>query len=416
MHERIERVDALRGLALFGIAVIHFMEQFLGAMPPTEHMSYAQHGVADRLIEALGFVFIRGKGFALFSFLFGLSFALQMQHAERRSPGVDFRPRFAWRLLILGGIGLLHGLLYGGDILFIYAMLGLPLLLFYNVSDRWLVMVALVLILGTPRLAYQAFSPVPTTEQLTQAAARTKIETERHWETLTRGSIIDVARANAAKALPNKVDFQLGFMGRGYQTFGLFLLGLWAGRRRVFENVEENMALFRRAFRWSVGPAAAIGILALAGMTYAAFHPQTQGGDGPPMNPWTWQIVVGITFYDAWNFATTVFYIAGFVLISRKASVDRWLRLLAPVGRLALTNYLAQTVFGSFLFMGFGLGLLGTVGNSVTLPIGLAFFALCAWVSTVWLERYRFGPMEWIWRSLTLLQAQPFRRRPAAES
>ena len=189
-----------------------------------------------------------------------------------------------------------------------------------------------------------------------------------------------------------------------------------AGRRRVFENVEENMALFRRAFRWSVGPAAAIGILALAGMTYAAFHPQAQGGDGPPMNPWTWQILVGITFYDAWNFATTIFYIAGFVLISRKVSVDRWLRLLAPVGRLALTNYLAQTIFGSFLFMGFGLGLLGTVGNSVTLPIGLAFFALCAWVSTVWLERYRFGPMEWIWRSLTLLQAQPFRRRPAAES
>jgi len=416
VHERIERVDALRGLALLSIAVIHFMEQFLGAMPPAEHMSYTQHGVADRLIEALGFVFIRGKGFALFSFLFGLSFALQMQHAETRSPGSDFRPRFAWRLLILGAIGLVHGLLYGGDILLIYAVLGLPLLMFYNVRDRWLIIVAMVLILGAPRIAYQAFSPAPTATTLAQLAAKTKVETERHWETLTHGSLVDVARANATRALPSKAEFQLGFMGRGYQTFGLFLLGLWAGRRRIFENLEENRALFRRAFRWSVGPAALIGILALAGMTYAAFHPQAQGGDGAPVNPWIWKIVAGITLYDAWNFACTMCYIAGFVLITRWARVDRLLRLLAPVGRLALSNYLAQTIFGSFLFMGFGMGLLGTVGNSITVPIGLAFFALCAWVSTLWLRSYHYGPMEWLWRSLTLLRAQPFRRRRAVEA
>jgi uncharacterized protein len=410
MSDRIERIDALRGWALLGIAVIHFMEQFLGAMPPPGMMSYAQHGIADRIIEGLGFILIRGKGFALFSFLFGLSFALQMQHAEARNPEGDFRPRFAWRLVILGIIGGLHGLLYGGDILLIYAVLGLPMLFFYKVPDRWLIALGLLLILGAPRLVYHVASPAPTAAKLAQAASKSQNEARQHWDRLTRGSFVEVARSNASSALKNKIDFQLGFIARGYQTFGLFLLGLWAGRNRLFENVEENLSRFRRAFRWTVGPALAIGAVVLAGMIYAALRPGTNGGDGPPGNLWTWPMVLGITLYDAWNFLFTVFYVAFFVLVSRWARAGRWLLLLAPVGRMALTNYLLQTIFGSLLFMGFGLGLLGTVGNAVTLPIGLAFFCLCAWVSTQWLKVFRFGPLEWLWRSLTLLKVQPFKR------
>jgi uncharacterized protein len=433
VRKRIEGVDALRGWALLSIGVIHFMEQFLGAMPPADHITYSQHGLADRLIESLGMVFIRGKGFALFSFLFGLSFALQMDKAEERSPGSDFRPRFAWRLGILGSIGALHGLLYGGDILLIYAVLGFPMLLFYRLGTRWLIVPALLLILGMPRIAYQTAvfltaqpkvaetkvtqnpDGTETKKLLSPEDASRQAEAARHWETLTHGSFTGVLRANASKTLSNKVEFQLGFMGRGYQTFGLFLLGLWAGRRRLFENVEENLATFRRAFRWSVWPTAIISVVALAGMTWVAFHPQPS--DGNFGNPWVWQAVVAISLYDAWNFAMTVCYISGFVLLFRKAQVRHWLGLLAPVGRLALTNYLAQTIFGSFLFMGFGFGLLGTVGSSLTLPIGLAFFALCARASTLWLKHYHYGPVEWLWRSLTLLRIQPFRRAavPAAE-
>lgn len=433
-RERIERIDALRGWALLSIAIIHFMEQFLGAMPHPDHMAYSQHSLVDRLVEGLGFVLIRGKGFALFSFLFGLSFALQMQKAEERSPGADFRPRFAWRLLILGMMGAIHGLLYGGDILLIYAVLGFPMLLFYRLGTRWLIVPALLLILGGPRIAYFAatrpWAGAASTQTeagkspqasaaaaaLPQAAAKTdnprREAAIRHWETLTQGSFGAVLQANASKAISNKVEFQLGFMGRGYQTFGLFLLGLWAGRRRLFENIEENLGTFRRAFRWSVWPTAIISILALGGMTWAAFHPQL-GQGGTDQNPWVLPAVFGVSLYDAWNFGMTVFYISSFVLLSRSAQVARWLGLLAPAGRLALTNYLAQTIFGSFIFMGFGLGLLGSVGNSVTLPIGLAFFALCAWLSTLWLRHYHYGPVEWLWRSLTFLRVQPFRRLPA---
>src|SRR5262245_51272228 len=103
--DRIQLVDALRGLALAGIAIVHFGEQYLGFMPPPEFRSYTVHGVADGVLEGLEWLLIRGKGFGLFSLLFGLSFALQMQSAERRDPARDFRPRFAWRLLVLFGIG-----------------------------------------------------------------------------------------------------------------------------------------------------------------------------------------------------------------------------------------------------------------------------------------------------------------------
>jgi uncharacterized protein len=125
-------------------------------------------------------------------------------------------------------------------------------------------------------------------------------------------------------------------------------------------------------------------------------------------------MVLGTSFYDAWNFVCTVCYLTVFVLVSRWARAGRWLLLLAPVGRMALTSYLLQTIFGCLLFMGFGLGLLGTVGNAITLPIGFAFFSLCAWVSTHWLKVFRFGPVEWLWRSLTLLKVQPFRLRSSA--
>lgn len=101
MTDRIRLVDALRGLALAGIAVVHFGEQYLGFLPPPDHRTYDIHGTLDGVLEALSWLFIRGKGFGLFSLLFGLSFALQMQRAERRDPSRDFRPRFAWRLLIL---------------------------------------------------------------------------------------------------------------------------------------------------------------------------------------------------------------------------------------------------------------------------------------------------------------------------
>jgi uncharacterized protein len=124
-------------------------------------------------------------------------------------------------------------------------------------------------------------------------------------------------------------------------------------------------------------------------------------------------VVVGLCVFDVWNAVMTAFYVAVFVLLFRR---ERWRRCLvrfAPVGRMALSSYLAQTAIGSLVFFGFGLGLLGRFGNAVTLPVGAAVFALQVWFCRAWLDRYRFGPAEWLWRSLTWVRSEPFRQRAA---
>ena len=273
---RIRLIDALRGLSLAGIVMVHFGEQYLGFMPPPGQ-PYNVHGTLDGVLEALSWVFIRGKGFGIFSFMFGLSFVLQMQRAERRRPGTDFRPRFAWRLLILFAIGWLHGLAYSGDILTVYAALGIPLILFYRVRDRWLLVLAVLLLVGVPRIAQRVVQGPATPAELQSLQVRMNAQAEEHWRAVAGGDVPAIVRLHATTGFRAKWEFQYGFMGRGYQTFGLFLLGLWAGRRRLFEDVETHRRLFVRLWRWT--GALTLLVPLVAGVLFAVG--QAAGGGQP---------------------------------------------------------------------------------------------------------------------------------------
>jgi uncharacterized protein len=417
---RITLVDALRGLALAGIAIVHFGEQYLGYMPPPDHRSYNVHGTFDGVLEALAWLFIRGKGFGLFSLLFGLSFALQMQRAERRDPAGDFRWRFAWRLGILFAIGFLHGLVYSGDILTVYALLGVPLLLFYRVGDRWLLALALVLAIGTPRLVQRAVQGPARPGQSTALQAQMDESATRHWKALTDGDVAAIARIHATEGFRSKWEFQFGPMGRGWQTFALFLVGLWVGRRRAFEQVEQWRAWWKRLFRWTGWLTLAIPLLAIAlfvagqalggGSRGGAQPAGASAGAMPDMA--AWPLLIGLCVYDTWNVVMTLFLVSAFVLLFQRPRWRQRLSAFAPVGRMALSSYVSQTILGSIVFFGFGLGLLGRFGDSVTLPIGAAVFAVQVLACSWWLSRFRFGPIEWLWRSLTWLRVEPFRLAP----
>jgi uncharacterized protein len=410
MRERIDFIDALRGFSLAGIALAHFGEQYLGFLPPPGQ-TYNIHGTADGVLEALSWLFVRGKAFGIFSFMFGLSFALQMQRAERRSPGSDFRPRFVWRLLILFAFGWLHGLAYSGDILTVYAVLGIPLILFYQVRDRWLLVLALVLLVGMPRAAQRVIAGPSTAVERDSLQARMNAEAAEHWRAVAGGDVSSIARLHATTGFLSKWDFQFGFFGRGFQTFGLFLLGLWAGRHRVFEDPETHKALFRTIWRWSGALALLIPVLGavLFAGARAASGAQAAQPAGTLPDASSWPIVAGMGLFDAWNNAMTLFYIASFALLFVRARWQPRLLRFAPVGRMALSAYVAQTVIGVLIFFGVGLGLLGVLGNSVTMPLGIAVFALQVWACRAWLARFRFGPLEWAWRSLTWLRLEPFR-------
>jgi uncharacterized protein len=409
MSDRIGLIDALRGLSLAGIAMAHFGEQYLGFMPPPGQ-PYNIHGTADGVLEALSWIFIRGKGFGIFSFMFGLSFALQMQRAQRRRPGTDFRPRFVWRLLILFAIGWLHGLAYSGDILTVYAALGIPLVLFYRVRDRWLIVLAVLLLVGVPRIAQRLVHGPATPAELQLLQTRMNTEAEEHWRALAEGDVPAIVRLHATTGFRAKWEFQFGPMGRGYQTFGLFLLGLWAGRRRVFEDVEAHRRLLVRLWRWTGALTLLVPLIAGAffALAQAGGGGQSQQQPAGAMPDFTsWPVIAGFCVFDGWNNVMTLFYVASFALLFLRPRWQPRLLRFGPVGQMALSAYVGQTVIGVLVFFGFGLGLLGRFGNSVTIPIGLGLFVVQVWACRAWLGRFRFGPLEWAWRSLTWLRREP---------
>ena len=391
-NKRLDVVDALRGFAIMGIVIVHFAEQYLGGPTPADHQNYTQHIPADNVVETFINIVLRGKFFMLFSFLFGLSFTLQMDNAAKR--GVNFSGRFLWRLIILFAIGTVHHLFYRGDILTIYAILGLPLVLFYKVPNTWVMVVATLLMLGIARF----FLPIPDFKN--EQAASEQAE-QVYWKALKSGSLKEVFYQNATRGAAFKTEVQINFFGRAYQTFALFLLGLMAGRTRFFDNLDEKTPQFRRALWWCVG--IQVGLIGIMALLFGVFHLDKVNEKAATF--------IGIGTYDVSNLLQTGMYIFGFLLLfERKAWWRRQILKLAPYGRMALTNYVMQTLIGTMLFFGFGFGLLGDIGATATVAIAIIVFIAQRYFSKWWLSRFKFGPLEWLWRSVTFLEIQLFKK------
>lgn len=388
--QRLQLVDALRGFSLAGIAIVHFMEQYLAGPPPEAFANYTQHNGFDGVLDIIALILIRGKFFALFSFLFGLSFVLQMERTQLRT-GSDFRLRFAWRLVILFVIGLAHQCFYRGDILTVFAMLGFPLLLFYRVADKWIIAIAALLLLGLPRLLLQVFQV--SGMEFTDAANL------HYWNTVKSGAFTDIAWLNTWNGFWMKMEFQFGVGSRGYQSFGWFLMGLLAGRLRFFEFAEAWRKLWRKLLFY--GLAGFFGMIIVSVITFGLLGEYLPQGLAD---------FLGMSYFDWANIALTCFYIGAFSLLFLKDKWQRRLLVFAPYGRMALSNYVLQTLIGTAIFFSFGGALIGDFGNSITMPLGIGVCVLQIWWSRRWLQVFRFGPLEWLWRSLTWFSWQPFRK------
>lgn len=215
--QRFEIVDALRGFALAGIVIVHMVENYVGAPVPEEAMTATHQGIADYFVDGFIMLFLRGKFFALFSFLFGLSFFIQMKNAG--DSGYNFKGRFLWRLLLLFGIGYLHHLFYRGDILTVYALLGVFLIPFYNSRNRTVLLVAAILFLGCGRYVVFLLNDGPSLffdGELNPGHPAVVI----YFDVIRNGNIWQVFKSNAYNGQIMKMDFQLGVFSRGYLTFG----------------------------------------------------------------------------------------------------------------------------------------------------------------------------------------------------
>jgi uncharacterized protein len=391
---RIEVIDVLRGFTLLGIAFVHFTEQYYAGQPPEKHASFTSHGLADQIVSGLIGVLISGKFFMIFSFLFGLSFYIQLSKSDG---SMNFLLRFAWRLTVLFLIGFVHHLHYRGDILTIYAILGFGLLLTYRLPDKALLVVSLLLVFNIPSVVSRAMDAWSGSAGPSFFNADQR-ELEAYYNTLKSGSYFDILRANSHEFM-GKFVFQVE-SGRIYITMGLFLLGLYVGRQNLFTNIPFFKKLIRYAL-WTLSGAFTFALAFFGGTHLAGIELTMQV-----------QWLAGGFVMDVFNAALAGIYVGLIVTLFHQERWKKRLMVFYSVGRMGLTTYLMQALVGFLIFFSVGLGMLGEIGNTICLLIGAATFILQITFANFWLKHFQYGPVEWLWRTLTYIRLQPMRISP----
>ena len=391
-RERADVLDALRAFALLGIFISH-VPAFSGYTYLTDagQMALDRFGFDTPLFAVSEFL-IRGKFFSLFSLLFGIGFAVQIDSAIRR--GASFARHFARRLAVLGIIGLVHAFIWYGDILKDYALLGLLLIpmarwnttkialaigVVFLLRALWpfLILYTLPILYGTSA----GENPVDTFGNLTNAF----------------GSNDPGVVFGANLELVKTKILQMIYDGKAISVFGMFLLGALIGRLGLYKNLPANEKLLK----WVLGICGPVGVLGNAVLVHVhAITPRF-----PPTEMWAFEQSLFAVAVPAMALA----YASGFALLWIKGG-DTFLRKLAPAGRMALTTYVSQTLIGVFVFYNIGLGFRHTIGLAEGTVFAVLVFAAQCVVAALWLRAFRFGPLEWVWRRATYGTPITFRR------
>ena len=396
--ERIDNLDVLRGLALLGIALMN-VEYFTAPLADMASGIAPDARGLDWLADAFVYVFVRGKFWTLFSLLFGMGFAVMLGRAA--AAGRGFVPMYLRRTFGLLLIGLVHALLvWSGDILVSYAVTALLLMaLFRNTATTqlwkwgawiWGVLLALMLLGSAAMMAMGDAASDPDAAAMAETMA-----------SLRDAEIAAYSSGSYAEANAVRLQWFMESLGDNFflvpLVLGMFLIGAWLVRSGAMSEPAAHRRMFVR-LAW-------LGGLAGLALTLASVainpNPNMVAGADP-------DAMMAMTLHMAGSPLMALAFVGIVVLALQRGAA--WLRAVAPAGRMALTNYLAQSVIGTLLFYGYGLGLWGGVSRAwQVLGVGVVF-ALQVALSRWWLSRFRYGPMEWLWRAFTYLQWPPMRR------
>ncbi|RXZ80505.1 DUF418 domain-containing protein [Paenibacillaceae bacterium] len=368
---RMDIIDVIRGLALLGVFIVNmrfFNASYLAIVMQMELWNSMWNQLVNKLVE----LFVIGKFISIFSFLFGFGMVIMMERTVAK--GKRFAPLYLRRMLALLLFGLLHGLMiWYGDILFHYALLGCLLLLFSKRKPATLLIWSLALlsllplftlIIGTSGMG--EMSPEQT-QYLSQAIeAETQIYSQGSF-----AAILELRISHWISGVFNQLLFYPHLLG-------MFLLGGYFAKKKILHPASGNEKLIRRLCGWTL-PAYCLLLLTV--------HLGDERWSNMAMLP-SW--LVG-----------AVFYITLLAVLFQKPG---WHRLLMPfsyVGRMAFTNYLMQSVVCSLIFYGYGLGFFGKADYVAGLLITIVIFGLQVVCSKLWLSHFRMGPLEWVWRRFT---------------
>ncbi|HAO45786.1 MAG TPA: DUF418 domain-containing protein [Ferruginibacter sp.] len=404
-NEREIFMDVLRGFAILGIFIANLGAGFSGYNPGSGQQGAMLLPEWDHKMGFLHHMFIEGKFYSIFSLLFGWGIALQFKRAAEK--GINALPTIKRRLLFMLLLGFVHMMIWPGDIVLFYAMLGFLLLPLRKFSNKTLLITGISLTL-LPVALYAAKSQW----QWLNAPAGLLFETGQKIDTLLTGVNSEESYREFAKNANwwdmlkgNVAGFfyrygYLFFVSRIPKVLGMFLVGYALGRSDFYKNIAQN----KKIIYWVIGVGLLIGLPAnfyLARyMTYFMddyFNLKTKG---------LYQTIA----YALGVAPLAMAYVGIFMLSFQAAAGKKILSVLAPVGKMAFSNYMMQSLIGNFVFLGAGLGYSGTMGPFYYTLFGIAVFIIQIIISTVWLRYFNYGPVEWIWRSATYKQWQPFRK------
>jgi len=389
-HGRRFEIDVVRGFALFAILLVNLYS--FGAD------SIAWEAPADTALRLIKEIFFESPSWILFSFLFGLSFWWQTQSDPQR-PVVG---RMLRRYAVLFLFGMANAALYDGDILMEFAQLGVVMLVLSSLPSRVLGVIAVVLLLVFPlghlyepgRDDYAPESPEEALELL---------EEERVESVFSTGSFREVIAFNAVEIPRNPFeDWQ--WPDNGLTVLALFLRGIVTGRSGVLNDPKASKPRLRR---WLQG-ALVVALTASAlqwWLTLSHGYAVFASGSSSEM-----ATLFGDVAYLAGALAIATGYLLIIVLAVQRPAIARLCRPLAAAGRMGLTVYLTQTLIFSTIFYGYGFGAAWRLGPAAVSLLAVAIFAVQLLLSVLWLRWFKIGPLEWLWRLATDLEARPLRR------
>ena len=378
-------LDALRGFAILGICLANFPEFSLWTFSDP-----AGWTITDKVTRAVQTFLVDGKFYTLFSLLFGMGFSIQLENAGQKTR------TFYRRMTVLFLIGLIHLLfLWSGDILMLYAAMGMLLPLFKRLPTRKIL------------YAGGGFLVLPVLCEAIFGTTLSDPLLNEQWRICGLYGITEVnfgtwlADINGYRgmlqflhqgAVERMWEFVVSY--RFFKVLGLFLIGYAVGREKIFADLEGNRKLLKGVLSYGLLLGIPIGIL----YTWSSMA-------GEPLGPVAHSVFYLLSVYPM-GFA----YAAGFSLLFNRSQEGKGWLLLTKPGRMACTNYLGQSVLGVLLFYGIGFGLGGKVDLLATEAIALGVYAFQIAVSALWLKYFRFGPVEWVWRMLTYGRTLPLRK------
>ena len=377
---RLHVVDALRGFAIVSIMFLHNIEHFDYFFFPSSLPDW-MIALDKGIWESLFFLF-SGKSYAIFALLFGLTFFIQSNNQRKR--GKDFRGRFAWRLILLLLFGVINSAFYEGDILTIYAIIGFGMIPVANLNNKALFWIAIILMLQP----YEWFSFFKSLQD-----PGMKLSDPVSWsyfgkmsEYITDNSLTKLWTGNLVNG-KKAVFIWIWENGRVFQTLSLFIFGMLAGRKSLFETSLANKQFWMKTL-----VIASVSFILLFVLKTALGSWISSEAIRRPLS----------TIIKSWsNMAFMLVLVSGFVLLFQNRLLYRVLNVFSPMGRMSLSNYIMQSIAGSFIYYGIGLGLYQYTGATYSLLIGVVLAVLQGYFSSWWMKHHIRGPLETIWHNAT---------------